>query len=322
MPTRYRTLSGLLLIGEMASLAYIGGIAKIAALTGIAYILFPELAALAYDIFTRPTGTWARAPVMLVVTPLLTAIIGILIEQNFGYSAVSIISAIASALLVIKLLNSPIAPAISAGLLPIVLEEESWWYPASILLGTSLLVLSLFIYKKAYSKLIDRTANVETPANAIDDVVEQPPKQYSWLPFFLIFLLADIYLANLTGLHFIVFPPLVVIAFEMFAHPDVCPWADKPVLLVLACILAATVGTSLVTFLGTGPAAVIIVVAFSMGVIRAFKLHAPPAVAVGLLPFVMNHPDFRFPVAVGTGTILLAATFLIYRTCFLPRTAN
>jgi CBS-domain-containing membrane protein len=313
---KFRTLIGLLFIGEMTSLAYIGGIAEIAALTGIAYILFPELAALAYDIFTRPRGTWAKAPVMLIVTPLLTAIIGILIEQNLGYSVVSVLLAISSALLVIKLLNSPVAPAISAGLLPIVLEEKSWLYPASIILGTSLLVLSLFIYRKVFSTFIDKTTNL---ADVIDDIVEQPPRQYSWLPFFVIFLLTDIYLAKLTGLRLIIFPPLIVIAFEMFAHSDVCPWAGKPVLLVLACMLTAAVGVSVVLALGNTPLAVIIAIAFAMGINRAFSLHAPPAVAVGLLPFVISQPDFWFPLAVGTGTSLLAGTFIIYRTFVLQK---
>ena len=298
-------------------MAYIGGIAEIAALTGISYILFPELAALAYDVFKRPMGTWARSSVMLVVTPLLTAIIGVLIEQHLSYSIVSVLLAISSALLIIKLLHSPIAPAISAGLLPIVLEEKSWWYPASIIFGTSLLVLSLFIYKKAFAKFMRKK---ESRADLVDDIVEQPPRQYSWLPFFVIFLLADIYLAELTGLRFIIFPPLIVIAFEMFAHSDVCPWATKPARLVLACMFTATVGVGVVMALGNNPLSVMLVIALAMGIIRAFRLHAPPAVAVGLLPFVMNHPDFRFPLAVGTGTILLIITFAVYRAFVLRKT--
>lgn len=316
MAKKFRILIGLLFIGELTSMAYIGGIAEIAALTGISYVLFPELAALAYDIFTRPNGTWARSPAMLVVTPLLTAIIGVMIEQLLGYNVVSVLLAISSALLIIKLLHSPIAPAISAGLLPIVLEEKSWWYPASIILGTSLLVLSLFIYRIVFAKYMPKR---ESMADRIDDMVEQPPRQYSWLPFFVVFLLADIYLAKLTGLRFIIFPPLIVIAFEMFAHSDVCPWAPKPVRLVLACMLTASVGVSVIVALGNNPLAVMIVIALSMSIIRTFGLHAPPAVAVGLLPFVIEHPDFWFPLAVGVGTSLLAGTFIIYRIFVLNK---
>jgi hypothetical protein len=143
-------------------------------LTGVAYVLFPELAALSYDVFTRPKGTWAKAPLMLVVTPFLAAVAGILIEQHLSYGFTSVLLSIAIALLIIKTLNSPVAPAISAGLLPVVLGEGSWWYPVSILFGTASLVIS-------------------------------------------------IWLAKVTGMRFILFPPLVVIGYEMFAHSEVCP---------------------------------------------------------------------------------------------------
>ena len=317
LPKKILNLTGLLLIGEATALVYIGGVAKIAVLTGISCFLIPELAALSYDVFTRPTGTWARAPFLLVATPLLTAIIGLLIEQYLGYGVGSILLSISLTLLIIKLLNSPIAPAIPAGLLPIVLEEKSWWYPAAILFGTLMLVLGLYIYKKTFSELITSQKNDLT--NQIDDIVEQPPKQYTWLPFFIVFLLADVYLAKLTGLRFIMFPPLIVIAFEMFAHSDVCPWAAKPVFLVIACVLVATVGVSVMMTLGNHPFSVMIVMVVTMFIIRWFRLHAPPAAAVGLLPFVIDQPDFRFPLAVCIGTTLLVGTFHIYRSFYIKK---
>lgn len=317
MPKKKVNLTRLLLIGQATALVYIGGVAKIAVLTGISYFLIPELAALSYDVFTRPTGTWARAPFLLVATPLLTAVIGLLIEQHLGYGVGSILLSISLTLLIIKLLNSPIAPAIPAGMLPIILEEKSWWYPAAILFGTSILVLGLFIYKKTFSELITSQKNDLT--NQIDDIVEQPPKQYTWLPFFIIFLLADVFLAKLTGLRFIIFPPLIVIAFEMFAHSDICPWAAKPVSLVIACVLVATVGVSVMMALGNHPFSVMIVMVVTIFIIRWLKLHAPPALAVGLLPFVIDQPDFRFPFAVSIGTVLLVGTFYIYRSFYLKK---
>ena len=317
LPKIILNLTGLLLIGEATTLLYIGGIAKIAVLTGISCFLIPELAALSYDVFTRPTGTWAKAPFLLIVTPLLTAVFGLLIEQYLGYGVGSILLSTSLALLVIKLLNSPIAPAIPAGLLPIVLEEKSWWYPAAILFGTSILVLGLYIYKRTFSELIASQKNNLT--NQIDDIVEQPPKQYTWLPFFIVFLLADVYLAKLTGLRFIMFPPLIVIAFEMFAHSDLCPWVAKPVFLVIACVLVATVGVSVMMTLGNHPVSVMIVMAVAMFIIRSFRLHAPPVAAIGLLPFVIDHPDFRFPLSVSAGTVLLVGTFYIYRSFYLKK---
>jgi hypothetical protein len=47
---------------EVLALAYIAIIAEVAIASGAFYILFPELAALSHDIFTRPRGSWASAP--------------------------------------------------------------------------------------------------------------------------------------------------------------------------------------------------------------------------------------------------------------------
>jgi hypothetical protein len=301
----------LLVLGELATALYIGSIAKTAVLTGVAYVLFPELAALSYDVFTRPNGTWAKAPLMLVVTPFLAAVAGILIEQHLSYGFMSVLLSITIALLIIKTLDSPVAPAISAGLLPVALGQGSWWYPASILFGTASLVMGLLIFRKLFARTINATA--DWTGSSESDVIEQPPRQYAWLPYFMVFLLIAIWLVKMTGMRFILFPPLVVIGYEMFAHSEICPWADRPIVLTIACMLMAFAGLTINLSLGSGPLAAILAVAIGAGVCRLFKLHIPPALAVGLLPFVMTNPDFRFPFAVGGGTFLLAVTFVFYR---------
>ncbi len=48
-------------------------------------------------------------------------------------------------------------------------------------------------------------------------------------------------------------------------------------------------------------------------VLRVLDLHVPPALAVGLLPFVMAHPSFRFPLAVVVGTGIETMAFLAWR---------
>ena len=114
-------------------------IAGIATATGAFYVMFPELGALSHDVFTRPRGTWARSPLMLAITPFLTAVIGIVFTRALPYGFVSVLLTVGSSIALIMLLRSPIAPAISAGLLPLVLGVKSWWYPPGVLLGTVLL---------------------------------------------------------------------------------------------------------------------------------------------------------------------------------------
>ncbi len=297
------------MVAEVAAAGYIGGIAGLAQATGVPYVLFPELGALAHDVFTRPWGTWARAPVLLVVTPAVTAALGTLIARTMAYGVPSVLLAVAAAMLVIRLLRSPIAPAISAGLLPVTLDVTSWWYPPAIVVGTAVLAGLSVLVRRAVPP---PPAPMPT-ADLIDDLIEMPPADYSWVPYFLGFLVIDAVLAAAAGWRFLLFPPLVVIGFEMFAHSAICPWAERPLRLPLACAATAAAGLFFVRLLGAGPTAAIASMAAGIVVLRLFRFRVPPALAVGLLPLVIDHPDGRFPLAVGIGTLGLTASFLLWR---------
>jgi hypothetical protein len=294
--------------GELLTALYMGMIAWLAAATQVHYILFPELGALAHDVIKRPHGTWAKAPGMLVLTPLLTALVGTILIRNMGSGIVSILLASAAAILIIRVLKSPIAPAISAGVLPISLHITSWYYPVSLLVGLVLLAAISLVWPR-----IVPPPPVRTAVDVADDMTEEAPRSYLWFPFFLVFLVGTAILAEVTGWRLILFPPLIVIGFEMFAHADVCPWAKKPIRLPIACTLSALIGVALVTAFGDAPLAVIASTACGILILRVFDLHVPPALAVGLLPFIIPAVDYRFAASVGIGTLSLTMLFLIWR---------
>jgi hypothetical protein len=52
-------------------------------------------------------------------------------------------------------------------------------------------------------------------------------------------------------------------------------------------------------------------------VLRLFDLHVPPALAVALLPFVMDSPTIAYPLSVGIGTLLMTLWFLFYKSRWL-----
>ena len=291
-----------------ATAAYIAVIALIAQATGLDYVLFPELGALAHDVVQRPHGIWARAPFMLVLTPALTAVVGTLLTRHLAYGPASVLLSVGVSVLIIRLLRSPIAPAISAGLLPLTLGISSWLYAPSILIGTILLAAIAVVWGRI----------VPPPERSMrdlaDDITERPPARYGWVPFFLGFLLIASVLAGLTGWRLLLFPPLVVIGFEMFAHPTVCPWAARPIVLPVACVLTAIGGLACVSLLGVTPLAAIASILIGIAVLGVLDLHMPPALAVGLLPFVITRPDLNFPLAVGLGSLLLTLSFLLWRT--------
>jgi len=51
----------------------------------------------------------------------------------------------------------------------------------------------------------------------------------------------------------------------------------------------------------------------SVVILRLFDVHMPPALAVGLLPFVMTMPDYRFPLSVLLGTVALTLYYFGYK---------
>lgn len=53
----------------------------------------------------------------------------------------------------------------------------------------------------------------------------------------------------------------------------------------------------------------------SIAVLKLFDLHIPPALAIGIIPFVIEKPDIRYAASVLGGTVLLTLSFLTYRGC-------
>ena len=297
--------------GELIALVYIAIIAQIACATGAAYVLFPELGALSHDVLTRPRGTWANAPLLLAITPALTGVIGIIFTRSLPYGYLSVLLTVASAIAVILWLRSPIAPAISAGLLPLVLGVKSWWYPPAILLGTTMLLLFSMPWKHY---CVTRTAAIAAQSEDIlDDLIEMSPNGRGWLLVLMAFVAVAVLFVKLTGLRFVLFPPLVVIGFEMLGHPAICPWARNPVKLPMACFLTAFGGFLSWKFIGVSPLSAACSMGWGIAVLRRFDLHVPPALAVALLPLVMDKPTLAYPFAVGIGTTLLSMWFLAYQ---------
>src|ERR1700740_255596 len=174
--------------GELIALVYIAIIAEIACATGAVYVLFPELGALSHDVMTRPRGTWANAPLLLAVTPVLTGVVGTVFTRSLPYGYLSVLLTVAGAIAVVLALRSPIAPAISAGLLPLVLGVKSWWYPPAIALGTVLLATLSVPWKKyCAARMVAAVppesdeAREDLQSDLIDDLIETTPSGYAWL---------------------------------------------------------------------------------------------------------------------------------------------
>ena len=302
------------LAGELVALLYIALIATIANLTGAFYVMFPELAALSHDVFTRPRGTWARNPLMLALTPVLTALAGNLFTHWLAYGYLSVLLTVGVSIAIVEALKSPVSPAISAGLLSVVVEIKTWWYAPGIMLGCCLLAVLSIPWKRFITARTGAPEPIGVDSDdRLDDELELAPTGYVWLTPLLVFVAVALFFVKLTGLRFILFPPLVVIGFEMFGHTAICPWAKRPLWLPLACFLTAAGGLFFWKMLGVGPLTAGCSMAWGILVLRVLDLHVPPALAVALLPLVMDKPTIAYPFSVGIGTLMMTLWFLFYR---------
>jgi hypothetical protein len=239
------------------------------------------------------------------------------VTRSLPYGFASVLITVGGALAVLSALRSPIAPAISAGLLPLVLGVKSWWYPPGILFGSTLLAL-ISIPWKHYTHAIAATELPESSNIEISNVEtdEAGNEDYQttvrWIAAIAIVVITAVTLVKLTGQRFILFPPLVVIAYEMFRHPVECPWIGRTLRLPLVCFLCAAGGFLSHAAIPNAPLAAICSMAWGIAVLRSLRLHVPPALAVALLPMVMDHPTIAYPFAVLIGTALVAGWFAVF----------
>lgn len=308
---RRRIVADALILGPVLSVVFLAVVAKASLLTGVIYVLFPELAALSYDVFKRPQGKWAQAPLMLAMTPAITAALGTAITQAMAYSLWSVTLTIAGAILIVRCLRSPIVPAISAAFLPLVFGITSWWYPVSI----AAVMAALALVSVVYGRLVD------TDGQAQPHPVPHPSSIGMWPAFgvFIAFLLLVYGLAFVTGLRLILFPPLVVIAFEIFVLANIQSPARRHLVLPVVCTIAAGAGVAALLMFGAGTLSVVVSLLVGMVTLRVLRLHFPPALTVGLLPQIMPHPDWHFVLAVALGAAMLTGVIFLVRPFFLSQ---
>jgi hypothetical protein len=265
----------------------------------------------------HPRGNWARSPLMLALTPAVTGILGTMVTRTLPYGIIAVLITVAGCVVIIVALRSPVAPAISAGLLPLVLGVTSWWYPPGILFGCVLLA-AISIPWRRYSEAHDPGG--DEPADSISAPAPEPIASGAWtsrimppaLWPLLAFVAFAVIVVKLTGMRFILFPPLVVILYEMLSHRERCPWVARPIGLPIACFLTAVGGYFFRTHIALDPLAAMLSMAWGIGVLRLFEIHIPPALAVALLPMVMDRVTIGYPFAVGLGTTMASVWFKVF----------
>jgi hypothetical protein len=131
--------------------------------------------------------------------------------------AVPVLMIVLACLAVIRVLRSSIAPAISAGVLPIALDERHWTYPVAIFIG--LLGLAALVWIRRRLSLAMPTVSAHSTEASIDHVCERKTGNRFWLFSLIAFVTVLSFASQFTGLRFILLP-LIVMAYEVLGHPE------------------------------------------------------------------------------------------------------
>jgi len=294
---------------DLAIACFLALITLIANVTHMPYVLFPELGALGWVIFSDQRHPWARSPALLVLTPFLAAVQGLWITRHLAYGPPAVLLNVGITLLLIAVLRSPIVPALSAGLLPLALGIHTWTYPFSILIGTGGLALVIALRaRRVHGPPPGPEEGPEVPAPALWRLrgsVQPLPPLRDWLVPFAVFLLGGLLLVRLIGSPLVLFPPLLVIGFEMIVHRQRCPWRGRYLSVWMVANGAAVAGLALVTCLGVGPAAAFLAVLVTLVLLKLARLPFPPALGLALLPFVIPDPPLTYPLFTMAGSLWL-----------------
>lgn len=286
----------------LATALFLAAITALARISGLKLLLFPELAALASVLFRDPTSPWARSPRLLVLTPTLTAVVGLLVSTWLPYGPLATALVVSAGLLVLAGLRSAVAPALSAGYLPLALGIRSWTYPLAILLGLLALLSA--------ARLLPPPASDGDRPPCGDPASDPLPPPRRWLLPLLLFLAGALGLARLLGTHLVLYPPLLVIAWETLAHRERCPWSRRPFALLAATTVAALLGLLLARGLGPVPLAAFLAALLTALLLKGLRLSCPPAYAVAVVPLVLTQPPLAYPLVVlvgGAWLVLVAA---------------
>lgn len=257
-------------------------------------IIFPEGAALAMGVWVLGLPGWTASRWRVLALPPLCAVAGVALVLSDLPIAVAEIAAVTFGLLVLAAFDSRLAPALSAGVLPVVFDLDEWSYPVAVLVVCAAVALLW--------RLIGHPA-----ARRLDDVL---PERYPWAVVASAWLVIVAWiLVGGQALELsaaVLAPPLFVSALEWLGRGR--PLAGEGGLrwaLLVGAGLAGSVATKLIS---VGWIAGALAVCATLALMWLLTTPHPPALAIALIPQILGSPDplsYTTSIAAGAAALYL-----------------
>lgn len=240
-------------------------------------VIFPEASSIALAAWVLRHPGWLRKPGHLVVLPTACAAMGVFMN-HLGLSViireVLVLWVVLSVLVVTR---SSFSPAISAGILPVVLNIHSWVFVGSVGLTTGIIWVSVRGHR--------------------DDAIRLPSPSWPAIASFAVVTTLWIVWAGVFGVRDVVLPPLMVFLYEsMKSQPKSLANVSREIAVLVVAAGTAAWGTSVLAYPIEVAMLALTVATLTMLVLKTW---VAPAFAVALLPLVIPmSPVSKFPLLV------------------------
>ncbi|MFZ3579068.1 hypothetical protein [Virgibacillus sp. DJP39] len=264
-------------------------------------IILPELAAMAISMWVYREAGWIRQPSKILIAPSLTAVIGFMVNllpiSYVGKVGITLVLL----MLLLRLIQSNLAPSIATGLLPVVIDVDGWSFIISTFVLTFILMLGVLIFR-------------------LNNGLEKEVKiQYKYMVVFLVLNFVWIGLTWVVGYpQLAAIPPILVVVYESLQKPMYNGKVAFKQSLVLT--ISATVGTLLYFALDSWILVTLIDMILMYILLRIVGVRIPAVYAFPLLPFIF--PDkivAMLPLGSLISCVFLFGSVLAYKKLEMKR---
>lgn len=264
----------------LATFLLVMGMATLAQTLHVRTIIFPETAALALGVWVLRDPEWLNQPRQIVLLPTLCAALGVWMNHWTLPTMERELLILGVVLVILTVTRSSLSPAISAGMLPIVLNIQSWVFVYAVLAATGAIWIGVGRRGVRRHPRVDGTL---------------PP----WRSNAVFAIVAALWIgaAATFGIRDAVLPPLMVFLYGAMKAPPK-RWGD--VVREIAVLLVAAVTSSWAVAVLHHPIAVAaLALTATTLAMRFLNTWVPPAGAVALLPLVLpKSPVSTYPILV------------------------
>ena len=284
------------------TLILVGIMTFVAEILGEGEIIFPEITALAIGYMVTQKQGWKVNDSRMIALIAICAVAGVLTVRYIKVGLyLEILIAFVFAQILFMLSGTTFAPMISAIVLPVMMQTESFIYPiAAFLLTIAVVLFRRFLLKvKIRDKEDFQSVNLHAKSDVIDTAVRT-------------------ICVAVVGF-FAISPPLLV-AFTEFSRPK-NKARNKPVktvLLITVCAFVGTVSRYVLNMTLGLPLTVAALTATTIMLVIVYctKMYIPPAGALTILSMIIPSENvllYPLQILVGTAVIMLISRLLFMK---------